>query len=148
MSLGITRDQYQIVHDYLFGAIVTILGADVVTAPVAEAWENVYWIMANLLIKFEAELYEKAGVKPGEVFVNTQIVERKDLSGGIVEFTVENKDASKPLPAHQPGQYISVGAKLPDGARQLRQYSLVDAGINPGRLTIACLLYTSDAADE
>lgn len=137
VSLGITRDQYQIVHDYLFGAIVTILGADVVTAPVAEAWENVYWIMANLLIKFEAELYEKAGVKPGEVFVNTQVVERKDLSGGIVEFTVESKDASKPLPAHQPGQYISVGAKLPDGARQLRQYSLVDAGINPGRLTIA-----------
>ncbi len=35
-----------------------------------------------------------------------------------------------------PGQYVSVGVTLPDGARQLRQYSLVNAG-GTGELTFA-----------
>ena len=34
-ALGITADQYQIVHDNLFYAIVQVLGADTVTAEVA-----------------------------------------------------------------------------------------------------------------
>ena len=42
VSLGITEDQYQVVHDNLFAAIVDVLGADVVTADVAEAWDEVY----------------------------------------------------------------------------------------------------------
>lgn len=136
-SLGVTKDQYQIVHDYLFGAIVQVLGTDTVTPHVAAAWEDVFWIMAHTLIDFEEQLYCKSGVNPGKVFVKTHVVERKDLSGGIASFSVESQDTSKPLPTHQPGQYISVRAHLPDGAGQLRQYSLVDAGMKPGRLSFA-----------
>lgn len=36
-SLGITADQYPIVHDNLFAAIVDVLGAETVTAEVAAA---------------------------------------------------------------------------------------------------------------
>ena len=41
-SLGITADQYSIVHEHLFAAIVEVLGAETVTADVAEAWDRVY----------------------------------------------------------------------------------------------------------
>ena len=63
-SLGITADQYPIVHEHLFAAIVEVLGADIVTAEVAEAWDRVYWIMADTLIDLERELYAEAGVRP------------------------------------------------------------------------------------
>lgn len=72
-SLGIAPEQYQIVHDNLFAAIVVVLGADTVTPEVAAAWDRVYWI------------------------------------GRLA------------------GQYVSVGSSMADGARQLRQYSLVNA---------------------
>lgn len=137
VSLGVTEDQYQIVHDNLFYAIVQVLGADVVTKDVAEAWDSVYWIMARLLINFEKDLYKDAKVEPGKVFRQTTVLEREALTSDVVRFTIESKDGSKPLPAHLPGQYISVRAKLPDGAGQLRQYSLVDSGEKPGRLSFA-----------
>ena len=60
-SLGISADQYRIVHEHLFGAIVEVLG-DAVTEEVAAAWDEVYWHMANTLISMERDLYADAGV--------------------------------------------------------------------------------------
>ncbi|WFD20698.1 hypothetical protein MCAP1_002950 [Malassezia caprae] len=137
VSLGVTEDQYQIVHDNLFYAIVQILGADVVTKDVAQAWNSVYWIMARLLINFEKDLYKGAKVEPGKVFRKTTVVERESLTNDVARFTIESKDGSQPLPAHLPGQYISVRAQLPDGAGQLRQYSLIDSGKKAGGLSFA-----------
>ncbi|MFI5498762.1 globin domain-containing protein [Nocardia asteroides] len=126
-SLGITADQYQVVHDNLFAAIVEVLGAEVVTAPVAEAWDAVYWMMADALIDLEKQLYVAAGVEPGDVFRRVLVTERADDAAGTAVFTVAAPDGAVPLPDFLPGQYISVGVRLPDGARQLRQYSLVNA---------------------
>lgn len=123
-SLGITEDQYQIVHDNLFEAIVEVLGEETVTPEVAEAWDAVYWIMARVLVDFEKDLYSSAGVEAGDVFRRVAVDKREDLSDTIVRFTVKPVDGSA-LPAGRAGQYTSVGVKLPDGARQLRQYSLV-----------------------
>lgn len=136
-ALGVTEDQYQIVHDNLFYAIVEVLGADVVTEDVAAAWDSVFWIMGRALIGFEKKLYEEAGVAPGKVFRSVKVVERESLTKDVVRFTIESVDASVPLPKHQPGQYVSVRARLPDGAGQLRQYSLIDAGTEGGRLSFA-----------
>jgi nitric oxide dioxygenase len=133
-SLGITADQYQVVHDNLFAAIVEVLGADVVTEPVAAAWDRVYWLMADSLIDLEKQLYVSAGVEPGDVFRNAVVVGRADDPAGAVIFTVESADSAAPFPEFSPGQYVSVGVRLPDGARQLRQYSLVN---NPGDGTLA-----------
>ena len=47
-SLGIRPEQYQVVHDNLFWAIVDVLG-DAVTPEVAAAWDEVYWLMAHAL---------------------------------------------------------------------------------------------------
>lgn len=120
-SLGITADQYPIVHDNLFAAIVAVLGAETVTAEVSAAWDRVYWIMADTLIALERDLYAAAGVEPGDVYRRLRVVSRVDDPSGAVLVTVR---ASEPV-KFVPGQYVSVGVTLPDGARQLRQYSLV-----------------------
>lgn len=133
VSLGVTEPEYRIVHEHLFAAIVEVLGADVVTPEIATAWDRVYWLMATTLIDFERELYDSAGVEPGDVFRETRVVQRIDDASGVATFVVESADPSRPLPGFLPGQYISVGARLPDGARQLRQYSLVNRG-GDGRL--------------
>lgn len=127
-SLGITADQYQVVHDNLFAAIVEVLGADVVTAPVADAWDRVYWLMADALIDLEKQLYIEAGVQPGQVFRTVTVTERSDDPAGVAVFRVRAVDPADELPGFLAGQYISVGVRLPDGARQLRQYSLIEAG--------------------
>ncbi|GEM_PF-50705 len=125
VSLGITEDQYQIVHDNLFAAIVEVLGEDVVTAPVAAAWDEVYWLMAEVLVNFERDLYRSAGVEDGQVFTTAELVARRDLPGNAVEFTFRLAEMADQFAAAKPGQYVSIGVRLPDGARQLRQYSLI-----------------------
>lgn len=124
-SLGITADQYPIVHEHLFAAIVAVLGTDTVTEEVAEAWDRVYWIMAQTLIDIEHELYSAVAVADGDVYRRARVVSRVDDLSGAVLLTVR-PDGEK-FPEFRPGQYVSVGVTLPDGARQLRQYSLVNA---------------------
>lgn len=130
VSLGITRDQYQIVHDNLFAAIVEVLG-EAVTPEVAEAWDEVYWIMADVLIEFEQDLYDSDGVTAGDVFRKVKVTGKEDISDGVIELTVTGD-----LKAPQPGQYTSLGVKLPDGARQLRQYSLISGTDTEYRVAI------------
>lgn len=133
-SLGITADQYEIVHEHLFAAIVEVLGADTVTADVAEAWDAVYWMMAGTLIELERGLYAAAGVDDGDVYRRARVVAREDDPSGAVLLTVRSMGA--PFSAFRPGQYVSVGVTLPDGARQLRQYSLINTP-GDGELTFA-----------
>lgn len=130
-SLGVTADQYPIVHEHLFAAIVEVLGADTVTAEVAEAWDRVYWIMAQTLIDMERALYTEAEVADGDVYRRARVTSRVDDPSGAVLVTVTGIDSD-----FGPGQYVSVGVTLPDGARQLRQYSLVNAS-GSGALTFA-----------
>ncbi len=131
VSLGITADQYNIVHEHLFDAIVEVLGADVVTADVAGAWDSVYWIMANVLISFENHLYASNDLKPGEVFRDVTVTAKKQISESVWEYTLEG-DLVKP----EAGQYTSIGVKLADGARQLRQYSLISGTDTEYRIAV------------
>ena len=124
-SLGITADQYGVVYDNLFAAIVEVLGADTVTAEVAAAWDRVYWIMADTLIALEHDLYEAVGVADGDVHRRATVVSRVDDPSGAVLLAV--RPVGGVAPNNVAGQYISVGVTMPDGARQLRQYSLVNA---------------------
>jgi nitric oxide dioxygenase len=109
------------VHDNLFQAIVEVLG-DAVTPEVAEAWDRVYWIMADVLVGFEQGLYGSAGVEDGDVFVTARLTGREQLTGSVMKYSF----AAEGFAHTQPGQYTSLGVRLPDGARQLRQYSLVE----------------------
>ncbi|MER7014674.1 globin domain-containing protein [Saccharopolyspora sp. NPDC000359] len=131
-SLGITADQYPIVHEHLFAAIAEVLG-EAVTPEVAAAWDEVYWHMANALIEVERGLYAAAGVAPGEVWRTLVVRRRVQEAPDTVSFVLETPDGT-PLPAAQPGQYVSVAVRLADGARQIRQYSLTRA---PGEAAVA-----------
>jgi len=121
VSLGVTPDQYKIVHENLFAAIVTVLGEETVTAEVAAAWDQVYWIMANTLIELEHGQYADAEVSDGDVFRRVPVLDRIDDPSGAVVLTVPAVKVSS-----YAGQYISIGVTLPDGARQLRQYSIIN----------------------
>ncbi|MDY6811495.1 MAG: FAD-binding oxidoreductase [Actinomycetota bacterium] len=124
-SLGVTRDQYAVVHEHLFAAIVAVLG-DAVTPEVADAWDQLYWDMADLLIATEHGLYENAGVAPGQVWRDVRVIERTQVSPDTIALELASS-GDQPLPEFTPGQYISVQVALADGARQIRQYSLTGA---------------------
>lgn len=124
-SLGITPEQYRIVHQHLFAAIAEVLG-DAVTPEVAAAWDEVYWLMAETLIAMEKGLYGASGVDVGDVWRTVRVAARRLESADTVSLVLTSPDGA-PLPAFIPGQYVSVGVTLPDGARQIRQYSLCSA---------------------
>lgn len=124
-SLGVTPEQYEVVHTYLFAAIVDVLGP-AVTAEVAAAWDELYWLMARTLIDIEAGLYRAAGLEPGASWLRWQVVARHEETADVVSFVLRPIGAGV-VPSFEPGQYVSVAVTLPDGARQIRQYSLSSA---------------------
>lgn len=124
-SLGVTRDQYKVVHRHLFDAIGEVLG-DAVTEEVAAAWDEVYWLMANALVALEDRLYAAQGVRAGDVWRTWEVVARIEETADVATFQLRPSDGL-PAPAHRPGQYVSVQVELPDGAGQIRQYSLSGA---------------------
>jgi len=124
-SLGVTREQYPVVHRHLFEAIAEVLG-DAVTAEVAEAWDEVYWLMANALIAIEERLHAEQRVLAGDVWRDWEVTGRIEETVDVATFQLRPADGA-PAPAFRPGQYVSVQVELPDGARQIRQYSLSSA---------------------
>jgi nitric oxide dioxygenase len=124
-SLGITEPQYQVVYEHLFAAIAEDL-ADVITPEIAEAWTEVYWLMADALIKLEKGLY--AAQANSSMWMPWRVVSKTPAGSGAISFSLEPADDTPVTPA-LPGQYVSVKVQLPDGVRQVRQYSLSgDAG--------------------
>ncbi|MFG2729856.1 globin domain-containing protein [Streptomyces canus] len=145
-AVGVTDDQYTIVHKYLFDAIAEVLG-DAVTPEVAAAWEEVYWLMAGALIGREARLYQDAGVEPGKVWRQWTVVERRTETPNVVSFVLRPADGD-PAPRARAGQYVSVRVLMADGVRQLRQYSLSsDPGGELRRITVKRVVGTADAPD-
>ncbi|GAA2496619.1 FAD-binding oxidoreductase [Streptomyces thermolineatus] len=121
-SLGVTDDQYTIVHKYLFRAIADVLG-EAVTPEVAAAWDEVYWLMAGALISLEARLYDRARVEPGQVWRRWTVVGRREETRDAASFLLRPADGA-PAPEARAGQYVSVRVQAADGVHQLRQYSL------------------------
>ncbi|MEW2316917.1 globin domain-containing protein [Streptomyces bauhiniae] len=121
-SLGIAPEQYEVVHEHLFAAIVEVLG-DAVTPEVAAAWDEVYWLMARTLIGLERGLYEESG---GSGTREWEVVERVPETADVVTLRLRPVDGG-PVSGFRAGQYVSVGVDLPDGAHQIRQYSLSGA---------------------
>ncbi|KXJ89654.1 hypothetical protein Micbo1qcDRAFT_164953 [Microdochium bolleyi] len=152
VSLQVQPDQYAIVGEYLIAAVAHVLGPDVVTAAVADAWIAAYAVLADIFISLEADLYranqdrtdpEGHRVWPAEGgWRPFKIQRRVDESGdaGIASFYLvpapqdggADSETQPPLPAFKPGQYISLRIPVPElgGVLQPRQYSLSDA---PGK---------------
>lgn len=130
-SLGITEDQYEIVYKYLFEAIAEEL-ADVITAEIAEAWTEVYWLMADALVKIEKGLY--AIQANDRMWMPWTVIEKNPAGTDSMTFVLEPADDT-PVTVARPGQFVSVKVAVPDGLLQCRQYSLsADAGSTTRRV--------------
>ena len=125
VSLGLSPDQYQIVHDHLMWAIVDVLG-DAVTPDVAAAWDEVYWLMANMLINKERGLYNAVHLTPETIWRNWRVAEKIQETDDVVRFVVERIDEREVKPS-LPGQYVTIKMPMHDGVHQPRQYSLTKA---------------------
>jgi nitric oxide dioxygenase len=122
VSLGIRPEQYTIVGHHLLAAVGEVLG-DAVTAEIAAAWDEVYWLFATQCIALEARLYAAAGVDPDAPLRPYRVVRRIEETSDVVSLVLEPDDGG-PLPEVAPGQYVSVFVDLPGGVRQPRQYTV------------------------
>lgn len=111
VSVGVTAGQYTVVHKHLMAAIGEVLD---VTPEIAAAWSEVYWLMADTLIGLERFLPRGQD--------EYRVIARFQETEDVVTFVV--RPVRGPVPLNKPGQYVSVHVPLPDGARQIRQYSL------------------------
>ncbi|WP_194904179.1 globin domain-containing protein [Catenulispora rubra] len=124
-SLGVDPAQYKVVHEHLFAAIAEVLG-DAVTPEAAQAWDEVYWLMANALIALEGRLSMEHGALRGGTWSDWEVVERRRETDDVASFVLRPADGRLPG-SFRAGQYVSVQVELACGSRQIRQYSLSSA---------------------
>ncbi len=145
-ALGIRPEQYTVVGRYLLGAVRAVLGG-AVTPAVAAAWDEVYWLFAARLIGREARLYAEAGVSGADPWRDYMVATRIAEAHDTVSFVLVPADGGA-APDFLPGQYVTVAADLPGGARQLRQYSLSQAATGGTlRITVRRVRGRGDAPD-
>lgn len=133
-SVGLTPAHYPIVGRYLLDAISAVLG-EAATPPLLAAWDEAYWLLAGDMIAAEARLYQRTGVAAGEL-TPVRVIRREAQGEQVVALTLAAADGG-PLREFRPGQYISVEARLDDGTRQLRQYSLSgESGLPTWRISV------------
>ena len=124
VSLHILPEHYPIVGGCLLRAIREVLGAEIATDAVINAWAAAYQQLADILIGAEESQYAQNAAAPGgwrgaRAFrVARKVVE----SAEIVSFYLQPVDGGALLD-HQPGQYIGMRLQL-NGEEVRRNYSL------------------------
>lgn len=135
-SLGVVEEQYPIVYEHLFAAIAEDLG-DALTQEIADAWSEVYWLMAHALIKIEKGLYSQQA--NDVVYSQWKLAERTEEANNSVTFSFEPADDIVASTA-KAGQFVSVRMPMTDGLRQVRQYTLSGDVENTARRTVTVKL--------
>ncbi|HEX7638149.1 MAG TPA: NO-inducible flavohemoprotein, partial [Burkholderiaceae bacterium] len=124
VSLQILPGHYPIVGACLLRAIREVLGAEVATDAVIEAWGAAYGQLAELLIGAEKTVYDDTAARPGgwrgaRAF---RVARRVVESDEITSFHLVPVDGGAVV-AHRPGQYIGLRLDI-DGREVRRNYSL------------------------
>ena len=124
VALQILPEHYPIVGSCLLQAIREVLGTEVATDEVIEAWGAAYQQLANLLIGIEENMYSASEQADGgwrgarRFRLTRKVVESEE----ITSFYFVPADAGA-LMDFQPGQYIGLRVLL-DGEEVRRNYSL------------------------
>lgn len=124
VALQILPEHYPIVGGCLLAAIRKVLGPEVATDAVIEAWGAAYGQLADLLAGLEEKMYaEKAESRGGWRGARPFRVVRKVVeSEEITSFYLQPVDAGPVLASHA-GQYIGLRVII-DGEEARRNYSL------------------------
>src|SRR5579864_2907737 len=124
VALQILPEHYPIVGGCLLRAIREVLGPEIATDAVIEAWAAAYQQLADLLIGLEEEIYAQREAAPGgwrgaRLF---RVARKERESDEITSFYLRPADNGELLAFH-PGQYIGVRLHI-DGEEVRRNYSL------------------------
>ncbi|SAK46848.1 NO-inducible flavohemoprotein [Caballeronia ptereochthonis] len=124
VALNIQPEHYPIVGSCLLKSIREVLGEEIATDAVIDAWAAAYQQLADLLIGLEEGIYSEREKAPGGWRGTRRfIVERKIAeSDEITSFYLVPKDGGALLDFH-PGQYIGLRLII-DGEEVRRNYSL------------------------
>ncbi|WP_295465618.1 NO-inducible flavohemoprotein [uncultured Pseudomonas sp.] len=132
VSLQVQPDHYPLVGIALLQSIREVLGADVATDAVIDAWAAAYGQLANLLIgaeerKYAAQAEAAGGWRGARPF---RIARIEPESEEISSFYLEPVDGL-PTSIAQPGQYLGLSITL-EGVEYRRNYSISAASRGQG----------------
>jgi nitric oxide dioxygenase len=124
VALNILPEHYPIVGKCLLRSIREVLGAEIATDAVIDAWAAAYQQLADLLIGLEEQIYAKREAAPGgwrgtRLF---RVASKARESDEITSFYLRPDDGGELL-AFEPGQYIGVRLFI-NGEELRRNYSL------------------------
>lgn len=124
VSLNILPEQYPWVGNSLLKALKKVLGPEVATPELIQAWSDAYDQLADILIKAEAKMYDEIEAAPGGWRGEREftLVRKERESDEITSFYFAPVDG-KEIVAYKPGQYITLRAFV-DGREYRRNYSL------------------------
>ena len=124
VALQIQAEHYPIVGGCLLRAIREVLGAEIATDAVIDAWAAAYQQLADILIGAEAQMYDAVAAAPGgwRGARTFRVVRKVAESSEIVSFYLAPADGAAVMD-FVPGQYI--GLKLDVAGTEIRRnYSL------------------------
>jgi nitric oxide dioxygenase len=124
VALNILPEHYPIVGQCLLRSIREVLGAEIATEAVIDAWAAAYQQLADLLIGLEEQMYAEREAAPGgwrgtRLF---QVARKVHESDEITSFYLRPDDGGE-VAAFHPGQYIGVRMAI-NGEELRRNYSL------------------------
>lgn len=130
VALQIQPRHYPIVGKCLLQAILDVLGPDVATPAVLDAWGAAYGQLADILIGQEKAAYDALAAAPGgwRGARTFRVVRKEPESTEITSFYLEPSDGGQVL-AYEPGQYIGLHLAF-DGQDLRRNYSISSAPDN------------------
>lgn len=131
VALQILPEHYPIVGTCLLRAIREVLGAEIATDEVIDAWAAAYGQLADILIGAEESAYKEHEQAPGgwRGSRDFKVVAKTRESEEIMSLQLAPADGGAVL-VHQPGQYIGLRI-IVDGQEQRRNYSL--SALSDGR---------------
>jgi nitric oxide dioxygenase len=124
VALNILPEHYPLVGQCLLRSIREVLGAEIATDAVIEAWAAAYQQLADILIGLEEQMYAARAAAPGgwRGTRRFQFARKVRESDEITSFYLRPADGGALL-AFEPGQYIGVRLQI-DGEEVRRNYSL------------------------
>ncbi|BAO64385.1 NO-inducible flavohemoprotein [Pseudomonas protegens] len=147
VALQILPEHYPIVGGCLLRAISEVLGSEIATQEVIDAWAAAYNQLADILIGAEAAIYDEKAQAPGgwRGAREFRLVQRVEESAEITSFYFEPLDQG-PILAAEPGQYI--GLQLFIGGEEIRRNYSLSALSNQGQYRISVKRETGGVASN